>query len=119
MCLAPAGEPVVLNVNFPAALASAEGVLTRVGRRAYPRSAPLAWGDRENTRSMYLFGEPDEEIPEAGDASGTDIAALRDGQISVTAVPVSWQPGHLSEQEREFLNGLSSRLTPPNSLEVR
>ncbi len=118
MCIAPPREPVVLNVNFPAALTAAEGVLTRVGRRAYPRSDPPAWGDGESTRSWYLFGDPDEEIPEAGDGSGTDIAALREGRISVMAVPVSWQPGRLSEYEREFLDGLSSRLTRPNSLVV-
>ena len=118
MCLSPAADPVVLNVNFPAAVRSAEGVLTRVGRRAYPRSGEAEWGDTESTRSLYLFGEPDEEIPESGDVSGTDIAALRAGRISVMAVPVSWQPGDLSIQERRYLDGLSSHLTPPNSLEV-
>jgi 5'-nucleotidase len=118
MCLSPAGDPVVLNVNFPATVRSAEGVLTRVGRRAYPRSAEPEWADADSTRSLYLFGEPDEEIPESGDASGTDIAALRAGLISVTAVPVSWQPGDLSVQERQYLDGLSSHLTPPNRLAV-
>ncbi|HLN05714.1 MAG TPA: 5'/3'-nucleotidase SurE [Acidimicrobiales bacterium] len=118
MCQGPASEPVVLNVNFPANVASTEGVLTRVGRRAYPRSGSPAWAEGEKTRSYYLFGRPDEEFAEEGDASGTDIAALRAGRISVMAVPVSWQPDHLTGQEHEYLDGLSARLRPPHSLLV-
>jgi broad specificity polyphosphatase/5'/3'-nucleotidase SurE len=33
---------------------------------------------------LYLFGEPDEIIPEADASPGTDIGALRAGLVSVT-----------------------------------
>jgi broad specificity polyphosphatase/5'/3'-nucleotidase SurE len=118
MCDAPGEEPVVLNVNFPASVAATEGVLTRSGRRAYPRSDSPEWPDGESSRPFYLFGEPDEDIPEHGDATGTDIEALRAGRISVMAVQVSWWPNHLVARERDYLTGLSALLTPPHSLEV-
>ena len=118
MCQAPADEPVVLNVNFPTAASSPNGVLTRVGRRAYPRSHSPAWPDGLVTQFFYLFGEPDEEIPEEGEAWGTDISALKAGLISVMVVPVSWRPGHLTEAERAFLGALSSALRTPNSFDL-
>jgi len=118
MCQAPTDEPVVLNVNFPTAASSPNGVLTRVGRRAYPRSDSSAWPEGEVTRSYYLFGEPDQEIPEDDDSWGTDISALRAGLISVMVVPVSWRPDHLTEQERAFLRAWSSALASPNTFEL-
>jgi hypothetical protein len=38
---------------------------------------------------MYLFGEPDETIPEAAGPADTDVAALRRGLISVTPLSVA------------------------------
>lgn len=77
-------EPVVLSVNYPARCAGAASVLTRPGRRAYPRVAMPEWAADGDVRSLYLFGEPDEIIPEADASPGTDIAALRAGYVSVT-----------------------------------
>jgi 5'-nucleotidase len=77
-------EPTVLNVNYPSRLMNPAGRITRPGRRNYPRESAGAWPAGTDERSLYLFGEPDELIPEARDSAGTDIAALRAGRISVT-----------------------------------
>jgi 5'-nucleotidase len=91
-------EPVVLNVNYPASLAAAAAidsrnsgvadldavtVLTKAGRRNYPRAAQATWADGEE-QGMYLFGEPDEIIPEIDGSLMTDVGAVRAGHISVT-----------------------------------
>jgi broad specificity polyphosphatase/5'/3'-nucleotidase SurE len=118
MCVQPADEPVVLNVNFPAEVSQPRAMLTRVGRRAYPRSGKVAWPEEESTRPFYLFGAPDEEIPYNGAEWGTDIAALRAGLISVTVVPVAWSPGKLTQREQQFLEGLKSHLAPPHGFDI-
>jgi broad specificity polyphosphatase/5'/3'-nucleotidase SurE len=69
---------------YPARRAGAASVLTRPGRRAYPRVAMPEWAADGDVGSLYLFGEPDEIIPEADASAGTDIAALRAGYVSVT-----------------------------------
>ncbi len=79
-------EPVVLSVNYPAGGAGAVSVLTRPGRRAYPRTASPAWAGDGDVRLLYMFGEPDEIIPEADASAGTDIGALRAGYVSVTSL---------------------------------
>jgi broad specificity polyphosphatase/5'/3'-nucleotidase SurE len=77
-------EPVVLSVNYPARWAGAASVLTRPGRRAYPRAAMPGRAHDGDVRSLYLFGKPDEIIPEADASPDTDIGALRAGYVSVT-----------------------------------
>ena len=80
-------EPVVLSVNYPDRRTGAVSVLTRPGRRAYPRAEMPGWDGDGDVRLLYLFGQPDEDIPEADASPGTDIGALRAGQVSVTPLP--------------------------------
>jgi 5'-nucleotidase len=76
---------MVLNVNYPARCAAAAAtVLTRAGRRAYPRAPVPEWAGDGDVRWLHLFGEPDEPIPEADASGGTDIGTLRAGHVSVT-----------------------------------
>jgi 5'-nucleotidase len=92
-------EPVVLNVNYPAAAAAGQAgagttaepatVLTRPGRRVYPRASMRDWDEDSGAQSLYLFGEPDEVIPYAEDTANTDIATLRGGRISVTPLSIA------------------------------
>lgn len=95
-------EPVVLSVNYPASASGGHAVLTRPGQRDYPRAAVPDWDDEHDVRYLYLFGEPDEDIPESGDVWGTDIAALRAGQISITPLSFALGAGDLSPAHREF-----------------
>ena len=44
---------------------------------------------------MYLFGAPDEEIPQDGSGQGTDLGALRAGRISVTPLSHAVRLDHL------------------------
>ena len=125
-------EPVVLNVNYPARFAEresgvrqlgnagvAEGVvdagagddgavsmLTKAGRRAYPRAAEKPWADGE-VRWLHLFGEPDEIIPDADGSVGTDIGALKAGYISVTPLSFALEVSDLSPGLRSFLDHLT------------
>jgi 5'-nucleotidase len=88
-------ETVVLSVNYPADPAGAgtqdgpAAVLTRPGQRVYPRAPVKDWDSDPGPQTMYLFGEPDETIPEAAGPADTDVAALRRGLISVTALSVA------------------------------
>ena len=77
-------EPVVLSVNYPDRRTGAVSVLTRPGRRAYPRTAAPELDGDGDVRLLHLFGEPDDDIPEADASPGTDIGALRAGYVSVT-----------------------------------
>ena len=72
---------------------------SRGGRRAYPRASVPDWAGDSDVHWLYLFGEPDEIIPDADASFGTDIAALRAGCISVT--PLSFAVG-LSDLSPEF-----------------
>ncbi len=89
------GQTVVLSLNYPAAPALAgagdapAAVLTRPGQRVYPRAPVRDWDADPGPQAMYLFGEPDETIPEADGPADTDVAALRDGLISVTPLSVA------------------------------
>lgn len=112
-------EPVVLSVNYPALYAEggarvagslagvlgAASVLTRAGRRDYPREVELAareWADGE-VRRMWLFGEPDAIIPELDGSLGTDIGALKEGYISVTPLSFAVELSDLSPPFQSFL----------------
>jgi 5'/3'-nucleotidase len=102
-------EPVVLSVNYPALCAGAASVLTRAGRRDYPREGDLAareWADGE-ARRMWLFGEPDAVIPELDESLGTDIGALKAGRISVTPLSFAVELGDLSPPFQSFLARLA------------
>jgi 5'-nucleotidase len=103
-------EPVVLSVNYPArnagAGAGAKSVLTRAGRRDYPRAAETQWADGD-VHWLYLFGEPDEIIPEADGSLGTDIGALRAGYVSVTPLSFAVELGDLSPGFQSFIALLS------------
>jgi 5'-nucleotidase len=107
-------EPVVLSVNYPArhaqtdiaASTEATSVLTRAGRRDYPRAAEAEWADGE-VHWLYLFGEPDEIIPEADGSLGTDIGALKAGYISVTPLSFAVELGDLSPGFQSFIARLN------------
>lgn len=101
-------EPVVLSVNYPAVRAAtgAVSVLTRAGRRDYPRASETGWADGE-VHWLYLFGEPDEIIPEADGSLGTDIGALRAGHISVTPLSFAVELSDLSPGFQSFIRCLT------------
>lgn len=97
-------EPVVLSVNYPARLRDPRPLVTRPGGRAYPRaSAP--WGPDEQTRQVWVFGAPDEEIPESDNEQGTDLAALRAGRISVSPLASGYAVAALPDDLVEALTG--------------
>ena len=100
-------EPVVLSVNYPARPAEAATVLTRPGRRAYPRAPAAEWAGDGEGRRPYLFGEPDEVIPEADASLGTDIGAVRAGHVSVTQLAFAVGLGDLSPGLRAFIARLT------------
>jgi 5'-nucleotidase len=101
------GEPVVLSVNYPACPAGAASVLTRPGRRAYPQAPVPEWAGDGDVRRLWLFGEPDEVIPEADASTGTDIAAVRAGYVSVTPLSFAMDVGDLSPGFQAFLTRLA------------
>lgn len=104
------GEPVVLSVNYPAAASAATCILTRAGRRAYPRASMPDWAGDSEEHWLYLFGEPDEVIPDADGAFGTDIAALRAGHVSVTPLSFAVELGDLSPRLQSFISRLADLL---------
>ena len=112
-------EPVVLSVNYPAryagagAGAGARSVLTRAGRRDYPRAAETEWADGD-VHWLYLFGEPDEIIPDADGSLGTDIGALRAGYVSVTPLSFAVELSDLSPGFQSFIARLSETFTLGN-----
>jgi 5'-nucleotidase len=116
-------EPVVLSVNYPArsggggagARAGAGSVLTRAGRRDYPRAAETAWADGD-VHWLYLFGEPDEIIPEADGSLGTDIGALRAGYVSVTPLSFAVELGDLSPGFQSFIARLGESFPLGNAM---
>jgi len=128
-------EPVVLSVNYPAGYASAgsvggvarldaaagaASVLTRAGRRDYPRmgeteAAEGEWADGE-VRKMWLFGEPDAVIPDLDGSLGTDIGALKAGLISVTPLSFALEVSDLSPGFRSFLGRLTESFPLGNAL---
>lgn len=116
--LARPAEPVVLNVNYPArhaepaagttrtgggAVAEAVSLLTIAGRRDYPRAPQVNWADGE-VHCMYLFGEPDQIIPETDDSLATDVGALRAGHISVTPLSFAVELRDLSPGFEAFID---------------
>jgi 5'-nucleotidase len=120
--LARPAEPVVLNVNYPArhsaataggpgngsaVMADAVSVLTRAGRRDYPRAAQANWADGD-VHWMYLFGEPDEIIPETEGSLVTDVRALRAGHISVTPLSFAVELSDLSPGFESFIDRVAN-----------
>jgi 5'-nucleotidase len=110
------GEPVVLSVNYPAHCADAISVLTRPGRRAYPRAPVSEWATDVDVRRLWLFGEPDEVIPEADASPGTDIGAVRAGYVSVTPLPFAMDVGDLSPGFQAFLTRLAEAFPLANAI---
>jgi 5'-nucleotidase len=110
-CVIEAGpaEPVVLSVNYPATRTGTATVLTRAGRRDYPRASVPDWADDQDVHWLYLFGEPDELIPEADGSFGTDIGALRAGCVSVTPLSFAVELGDLPPGFQAFLGRLRDR----------
>jgi 5'/3'-nucleotidase len=100
-------EPVVLSVNYPAESDCASSVLTRPGRRDYPRAPVPEWANDGEVRWLYLFGEPDEVIPESDASLGTDIGALRAGHVSITPLSFAVELSDLSVGFRAFLARLT------------
>lgn len=109
------GETVVLSVNYPADPAPAgttdgpAAVLTRPGQRVYPRAPVKDWDSDPGPQTMYLFGEPDETIPEADGPADTDVAALRHGLISVTPLSVAIGLDEFSPAMTSLLGQLAVR----------
>jgi 5'-nucleotidase len=109
------GETVVLSVNYPAAAAATgtpDGppvVLTRPGQRVYPRVPVRDWDADPGPQALYLFGRPEETIPEADGPADTDVAALRHGLISVTPLSVTIGLDELSPAMTSFLGRLAVR----------
>jgi 5'/3'-nucleotidase len=101
------GEPVVLSVNYPAARPFGSSVLTRAGRRDYPRAEVPEFNADGDVRTLWLFGEPDEVIPYADASFGTDIGALRAGHVSVTPLSFAVELSDLSPKFRSFLGRLT------------
>ena len=101
-------EPVVLSVNYPAHRIGSATVLTRAGRRDWPRASVPDWADDQEAHWLYLFGEPDEPIPEADGSLGTDIGALRAGHISVTPLSFAVELGDLPPGFQSFLGRLNA-----------
>jgi 5'-nucleotidase len=112
-------ETVLLSVNYPAdpaAAGSPDGpaaVLTRPGQRVYPRAPVRDWDSDPGPQTMYLFGEPDETIPEADGPDDTDVAALRRGLISVTPLSVAIGLDEFSPAMTSFLGQLAVRAQCP------
>lgn len=113
-------ETAVLSVNYPARPATARpatagaqdgppAVLTRPGQRVYPRAPVKDWDADPGPQAMYLYGEPDETIPEADGPSDTDVAALRHGLISVTPLSVAVGLDEFSPALTSFLGQLAVR----------
>ena len=84
-------------------------VLTRPGQRVYPRVPVRNWDADPGPQALYLFGEPDETIPEADGPADTDVAALRHGLISVTPLSVTIGLDELSPAMTSFLGRLAVR----------
>lgn len=113
-------ETVVLSVNYPAGPAACgpgtdapEAVLTRPGQRIYPRAPLKDWDTDPGPQAFYLFGGPDEAIPEADGPAGTDVAALRRGLISVTPLSVPAGLEEFSPAMTSFLARLPVRAAGP------
>jgi len=102
-------EPVVLSVNYPAVRTGTATVLTRAGRRDYPRAPVPDWADDQDVQWFHLFGEPDELIPEVDGSLGTDIGALRAGYVSVTPLSFAVELGDLPPGFQSFLGRLRDR----------
>jgi 5'-nucleotidase len=100
-------EPVVLSVNYPVRRAGAVTMLTRPGRRDYPRAATCGKAGDGDVHRLYLFGQPDELIGEADASPGTDIGALRAGHVSITPLSSALEPDGLSPSLRSFLARLA------------
>jgi hypothetical protein len=67
------------------------------------------WADDQEVHWLYLYGEPDELIPEADGSLGTDIGVLRAGHISVTPLSFAIELGDLPPGFQSFLGRLSAR----------
>jgi 5'-nucleotidase len=112
-------EAVVLSVNYPAGPAAAgpqdgpPAVLTRPGQRVYPRAPARDWDADPGPQAIYVFGEPDETIPEADGPADTDVAALRRGLISVTPLSVAIGLDEFSPAMTSFLGQLAVRAQCP------
>ena len=88
-------------------------MLTRPGQRIYPRAPLKDWDTDPGPQAFYLFGGPDEAIPEADGPAGTDVAALRRGLISVTPLSVAAGLEEFSPAMTSFLGRLPVRAEWP------
>jgi 5'-nucleotidase len=113
---AKASEPVVLSVNYPAVRTGTTSVLTRPGRRDYPRASMLGWASDSDVHRLYLFGEPDQIIPDADASFGTDIGELRAGHISVTPLSFAVALGDLSPGFQAFIARLTESFPLGNAM---
>ena len=74
-----------------------------------PETASVRW--------LYLFGEPDEVIPEADASFGTDIGALRAGYVSVTPLSFAVGSRDLSAAFQSFLARLTDTFPLGNAMD--
>jgi len=91
-------------------------MLTRAGRRDYPRAAVPEWAGDGDVHCPYLFGEPDEIIPVANASLGTDIAALRSGYVSVTPLSFAVELDDLSPGFQSFIARLTETFPLGNAM---
>ena len=82
-------------------------MLTKAGRRDYPRADVPEWAGDGDVHWLYLFGEPDEIIPETDASLGTDIGALRAGRVSVTPLSFAVELSDLSPGLQSFIARLA------------
>jgi 5'/3'-nucleotidase SurE len=109
MLRAETDDPVVLNVNYPAGAPAGAAVVARPGRREYPRAPLTDWAETEEAE-LYLFGEPNEVIPDTPDGLDTDIAALRAGHISITPLSFAVALADLPPALQPLLNRMTAML---------
>jgi broad specificity polyphosphatase/5'/3'-nucleotidase SurE len=99
-------DPLVLSVNVPAAPASPEVVLTRLGVRPYAHGSVDPAHDDGVTRAYYLFGPPGNDTPVPAGAHGTDFAAIQADRISLTPLYVAPDVDDLPAAQQRLLTAV-------------
>ena len=84
-------------------------MLTRAGRRDYPRAPDPTGPDDEDVQRLHLFGEPDELIPEVDGVARHRHRGAAGGHVSVTPLSFAVELGDLSPGFQSFLGRLRDR----------
>ena len=104
----------VLSLNFPHRVTDNSIRITQPGRRAYPNNPVQPWTDEDEAQTRYLYGLPNEVIPELPTSNDTDIIAIQAGHISITPLTLGLGFGEASNlnQLRVTLESLLSLALP-------